>query len=181
MKNITELTWQEWQEVIEKNTNFRGQLYDLAMDNAEYWINEYLHGWCGDYSIGVYGYSYVKIGDFPGYAKWYNRVQKDFGLFSNDMDQLYAEANMACEEMGVCDFEELWDTLKEKMEEIILRRLLNEYNIDTDVLLDFVDQWIDSEIGYTIGEQENCFIDDEWRIIREVPEVVIKAHVEYIA
>ena len=186
-KRITELTWQEWQEVIGKNQNLRNELYDLATDNANYWVEEYLQGFRGDYQIGEWGYSYVKIGDdykdYLAFVEWYNDVQYAYELFYKEreiMDKYLAEVEKAYTGEDGVEFYEVWWEVKAKLEEIVVRRLTAEYKgIDTDVLLDFVDQWLDGEINRY--EQEECYLDENFRIYQKVPERVIEAHVEYIA
>lgn len=182
MKKFNETTTQDFINAISHNEDFAGQLEEIAIETAEYWINDYLLHFPGYYQISEYGYSYVHITENAEFLNWYEAVQYDYSLFDPE-DQKTIEAFVnACEqwETGVYENDEeekaLEDrivSLKEEAEEVILRRLKAEYTIDEDVLLDCVDQWTEMNLG---DDTENIYLHDDYTFVEHVPRRVIEAH-----
>lgn len=189
MKRINDLTWQEWKEAIENNSKLAGALEELAVDNAEYWIDEYLQGIPAHWQIGNYGYTYLTLYDdeLPAFEEWFARVQRDYCLFNSTDEKAINEYIAVAEEYYTGDFgdddqaflnaEKKTDAMKEYAGGIIHRRLMQEYNIDTDVLLDFVDEWGD----HTFEAWENVYLLDDYGIVEHIPRKVIEAHEVVIA
>lgn len=85
-KKIDTLLKEELATLLENNTDLCEKLQDYAIENAAFWLDEYLASMprgAADYSISYGGAwdDYFTIKDVDKFLEWAEKVNSDFGLF----------------------------------------------------------------------------------------------------
>lgn len=202
-KYLKDMEASDLMKVIGHNSALEMKLYDLAMDNAQSWVEDYLYGLQhggADYRIGAAdrGSYFIIQEDEPSIYKryeytkfrtWLQEVRDTYGFLDSEkaheiIDEFLDQADVCWDNYYVCDCTEedmenadmlLFDKRAEAGY-FILQTLMKEYDIDAGCLLDFLYEAFDTEEEY-----EAAYItDDCWNIFIDLPEMVIPAHTETI-
>ena len=190
---LKDMDCKELLKLVNNNGALHHELWDYAMDTANFWIEDYLFGLgkgADDYRIDPCGYSYFNItrsGDYlPEFEEWIENAQKTYGFLS---DEAYADVQkflhyamvlehlkyVWCKDEDYDKVEELVETYMDKSEEHIARRLASEYDIKDVDLVDYIDDWMAN------NAYEEAYADADGHIYLHQPEIVIEAHEERIA
>lgn len=141
---LSELDFETFKKVVAGNHDLQNAVYEYEMDNANFWVSEYLRNIpsAADYSISDYGYSYIDLSKVSAedIRDYYRELNSTYGLFDgikyndtlNMIDNLVTfEAKL--EEDITSEEEETFEKLSGGIREIIQDRLrdilLSEYNI----------------------------------------------------
>ena len=87
---LSELRFDEIKKVLENNSDLWDKVLDRAINDAYFWLGEYLHGARRlkdiDYSIGYDRGDYFNIADMTSdVLEWIKSVEHDYGLFTEDL------------------------------------------------------------------------------------------------
>ena len=98
MRNLTDLTQEELKALFKANKHLQEKAQENLLDNAYFWINEYLQPFGKipgvDYSISCY-YDYFTVKSPAYYLEFLEgveKMQKDFCLLSDDTIKLFERA-----------------------------------------------------------------------------------------
>ena len=82
-KYIEEMTREELKDIFDNNNDLRHGVYRDAMESANFWISEYLHGIgrAANYSISDYGLNYMNVIDIPAFLEWVDSCHKCFEIW----------------------------------------------------------------------------------------------------
>lgn len=110
-KKLDTLLNEEIVTLLKNNNDLREKLEERAIDNAVFWLEDYLEGMpngAADYSIS-YGYSYgdyFTIKNVDGFLEWADGVQNDYCFYSDDDWETIKELEKVNETYKHCF--ELW-------------------------------------------------------------------------
>lgn len=154
MKYLKDFEIQDWINLVEKNSDLENILFDRAVDNAWFCIDEYLQNCIGcDYSIDFCGYSFFKINDIPNCIGWLEELDKNMPLLSDEemnlakklydkyglLDHVEYETN--ARQKDIDRLTDIVESLQKELEDAILKRLKSEYDCcyDNKWLTEFLD------------------------------------------
>lgn len=88
MTKIKLTDYEYFDKVFRDSEKLRSMAYDYCIENASFWVDEYLHGFParGDYSVGVWGYCFISFDDckWEDVAAYVEKLEKDFGFFYSE-------------------------------------------------------------------------------------------------
>ncbi len=181
-KKLIDLDTDELRRVWDNNKGVRDRVFDYAMDDAYFWVDDYLHGLphgAADYSIGGQG-DYFRVKDPVGFLEWLKDAQRIYCLLpENDewsswpliekaellhyrMDELYYDLS-----------DENYNRMEARRDEI-LKELADTVQ---EVLSGEYEQFYEDEncFWYFVEMQESIFGEEYWIddtfILRNVYEV----------
>ena len=168
-KKLIDLDTDELRRVWDNNKGVRDRVFDYAMDDAHFWVDDYLHGLsrgAADYSIGGQG-DYFRVKDPVGFLEWLKGAQRIYCLLpENDewnpwpliekaellhyrMDELYYDLSYENYNRMEARRNEILEELADKVQEV----LSGEY-----------EQFYDDEncFWYFVEMQESIFREEYW-------------------
>ena len=194
-KYINSLLYEEQRKLISNNEKLLKQCRDFMLDNAYFWIDEYLTGCAGcRYSIGLDRGDYFTICDDISEqlkaVEWIESIQKSCAFFSdsdytNIIEPYILSVNTLFYPYNITDNEyyneiENNNTLRKKTESIILKRLQSEIAFcydDNNVIDNGLEEWL----LLTDNDNRHIYTDQNLTNIYEyIPEQIIPAHVETV-
>lgn len=110
-KYLKDLTFDELKDVLKKNDAMYDKARERAIDDAYYWLEEYLFGARRlkgvDYSIGYDRGDYFTIKDMTSdVLDWIRGVSEDYGIFNEDLVKDAERCNRMYEFLQYGDFED---------------------------------------------------------------------------
>ena len=181
-KYFKDLTFDEIKTLLDKNDELRDKVLDRAVDDAYYWVGEYLEDARRvkglDYAIGYDRGAHFNIEDVTSdVVDWVDRVQADYGLFDEDVvddvkkcNKMYDFLQYGSDEdsfEGKTEDEvyDEYESLKYEVEQKIFKMLQNEImywydSADNSDLADVLTSY-DDDLVADYGNNDNLVVDLE--------------------
>ncbi len=177
MKKLSELKTDELKQVFYKNEKLQQELFDAALDDSLFWINEYFNYFKNgaiDYNIGYPG-NYLSIKNTFDFIDGLEGLQNDFCLFNDDDAKkiIYAgelikkHDNIYCYDcINLERIENRIDELAHNLKNIFFKKIIDEYNyyFDNNNLLEYFTSF------YIDNLDDNYYIDNDF---------ILYQHIEY--
>ena len=153
MKNIKYLkdfTKEDYQKLFNENESFKELAYNTAIENADFWVGEYLSAFkdsFSDYSIGVNNHNYIEIKDYQTFIQDFYNFMVSYSC-SDEQENQYKKALVSLNRYENEEDEEKTYSLYESFEEeadklkgLLLESWVSEYEYwdhNDDELLNFI-------------------------------------------
>ena len=172
-KYVKDLTFQDWVELIKHNSRVSEYAFDKALDNAYFWVGEYLSG-----APRSVDFRYFDRGEFfevkeadSDFMDWIDDVQKTYEWLD---ESTYNKCRRAYELWKADRYErdlsdEEWeesDTLKDEIGDEIFALMKSEYDaaFDDEVQADVLMNDLELET-VLFDDYETAYVDtDTWEI-----------------
>lgn len=169
-KLLKDLSRDELKALFDNNRSFQHKAYEYAIDNAYFWVDEYLRGISGaDYEFGPDCPGYFRIRKPEPVFDWLDKAQADFCLLAESdyekvkearalHDRLYYSGDLTDEEDS-----HLFDELIPAIESAVHEYLQSQYTWydDTEHVFEYAYEMTESiyqEDAYTYMDVDNWAI-----------------------
>lgn len=172
MKYIRDCSREELKQVFNTNAKLREEIFDRMMNNASFWIDEYLRCWergSINCEISSSCYSYFKSKDNTKFIDGLREAQRVFCFLADDMYDKIDYCDKLVHRLWLMEdilseknhrrLENRVDELVKELEDACVKRFSEEYDACYEEEYQ-LEEWL----SCMSDEKADCYIDDDFKM-----------------
>ena len=160
---IKDMTCEQLKKVITDNENLQNEVLELIQDGVSFYISDVLNALnLSDYSIDLYGYSYIRYENLYSFLDSVEYVQEYYGLLDTESEntvkrlrELLTVYENTDDESKEIETQKQIEALEGELKEYITNSLVSCYDFSgDDVIREFIDMYHETYENYYIKNDD---------------------------